>query len=306
MSFRYRAFGLEIASAIAMPALAPANSESVDVTVDVGPVSPEEAADAFRFRSWVARPGRLVLDIPGLARFEIVDGARIRIAPFTGVEPEDCAAHVQGSAMAALLQQRSVLPLHAASIETDRGAVLVTGSSGVGKSTLLAGLLEHGFRLLCDDVTAARIDARGEVHAVPAFPAMRIWRDSAEHFGHDVARLRQVRGELEKYYVPVARFRDEPQKIHAVVFLRSPHQTLAGLRKLPDPDRTSELVRCGFRKNYLVGLGKRDLQFRTVAALDRQARLFVLRRPPQGSTPEDLAAQLAEGLGIAPGETIPA
>ena len=109
MSFRYRAFGLEIASAIAMPALAPANSESVDVTVDVGPVSPEEAADAFRFRSWVARPGRLVLDIPGLARFEIVDGARIRIAPFTGVEPEDCAAHVQGSAMAALLQQLSLI-----------------------------------------------------------------------------------------------------------------------------------------------------------------------------------------------------
>jgi len=58
------------------------------------------------------------------------------------------------------------LVLHAAVIERDGQAVILPGPPGSGKSTLCAGLVERGWRLLSDELTLLRMDD-GRIDPVP-------------------------------------------------------------------------------------------------------------------------------------------
>ena len=85
------------------------------------------------------------------------------------------------------LGQRRFLLLHAASVERDGRAAILTGHSGAGKSTLAALLGERGWRLLGDEF--ALLDpADGMIHPFPR--AISLKNESTRLFdGVDPARL---------------------------------------------------------------------------------------------------------------------
>ena len=85
------------------------------------------------------------------------------------------------------LGQRRFLLLHAASVERDGKAAILTGHSGAGKSTLAALLGERGWRLLGDEF--ALLDpAHGMIHPFPR--AISLKNESTRLFdGVDPARL---------------------------------------------------------------------------------------------------------------------
>ncbi len=64
------------------------------------------------------------------------------------------------------LGQKRYLLLHAATVERDGRALLMTGASGAGKSTLSALLGEHGWRLLGDEFALLDLE-EGSVHPFP-------------------------------------------------------------------------------------------------------------------------------------------
>lgn len=64
------------------------------------------------------------------------------------------------------LGQKRYLLLHAATVERDGRALLMTGASGAGKSTLAALLGEHGWRLMGDEFALLGLDD-GMLHPFP-------------------------------------------------------------------------------------------------------------------------------------------
>jgi hypothetical protein len=62
--------------------------------------------------------------------------------------------HLLHPVMVAALWQRGLFVLHASSVVSPKGAILVTGESGAGKSTTVARLMAEGWPLHTDDVSA--------------------------------------------------------------------------------------------------------------------------------------------------------
>lgn len=78
-----------------------------------------------------------------------------------------------GPALLLALAERGIFGLHAAALQTDKGAILLIGASGRGKSTLARCAAERGIRRLSDDVTAVTLTAeRIEVRA--RFPQLKL------------------------------------------------------------------------------------------------------------------------------------
>ena len=298
---RYRAFGLEIASEIELSVFAPGRSNEVDVEIRLAEqLSDPEEAEAMQFRNWIARPGLMVLDVPDVARFRIEDGRRILVEPAKGRTPADAVPHVQGSALAALLQQRRTLPMHAGAIETSRGAMLLVGTSGVGKSTLTNAFVQRAYRMMGDDVTPVSLDAAGRPMATSGFPASRLWADSAAYFGHDTSRLRRAQRDLEKYYVVPENWCDARLPVAVVVILHVAGNGQPRIEPLEPAERMKWLLRYSFRKKFLNGFGLNDIQFRMVSAMAAQSQMVRLVRPARGAPAADLAALLEEALGFEP------
>jgi hypothetical protein len=300
--FHYRLHGLCIASQLELPPL-PARDDrhgdvGVDVTILFEPVEDLPSDAASRFRNWTAAPGHMVITALGSARFAITGGNRIAIDTFDGALADDLVSFTLGSAMSALLQQRELLPLHASSVVTDKGALLVTGRSGAGKSTLIAQLAAMGYPILADDVTAIAVDEAGVPLAQPGLPAMRLWKDALQRLGLEDQASRPVRAGLEKYYLPAASHIEQPQPICGIVRLSTkaegPVET-AGLESAAALSRISHHVH---RKHFLAGMQLQRFAFERASALIRHAPMIEIKRPHIGFQPAEMAALVLEHFGL--------
>ena len=307
--YHYRLYGMTIRSALRLPYLLPAESgdDNCDVEIGFADLTGENFGEGLRFRNWHAREGEMVLNAPEIGLFRISGGHRILIDPATGANDADLVSFVQGSCMAALLQQRRILPMHSSAIATDHGAVLTIGRSGAGKSTLLAALLQAGCTMMADDVTGLVFDESGAPIALPAFPAIRLWRDTLIHLGHDPSPLVRVRDDIEKYYLPIERFRDTPLPVRLVILLGRNNDSESVVRPIPLSRRVECLARYVHRKKFLRGLDLMQYGFESVTRMAERIDMVSISRPSLNPTPETMARNvldhLAEaGIGVKPGD----
>lgn len=113
--------------------------------------------------------------------------------------------------------RRDLYFLHAASLATERGAVLFVGASGAGKSTLAWGLVHHGFQYLSDEL--APVDLR-EVQVLPYPRALCLKAPPPGPYALPAGALETSRG----FHVPVSDLGEGCQRalgIRALFFLES-------------------------------------------------------------------------------------
>jgi hypothetical protein len=145
----------------------------------------------------------LLITVPTVARFLVREGREILVDPAPDADANDVRAYLLGSAFGSLCHQRGIVPLHSAAIDSAGGCVAFIGRSGVGKSTLVAALVERGHQLIADDVSFLRVDRGGDVLVWPGIGRIRLWEDAVMALGRNGAGVeREFRG-YNKYLVPV-------------------------------------------------------------------------------------------------------
>jgi HprK-related kinase A len=129
--------------------------------------APDDGIADFTVRLFARRPWRVLIrpsvEIGG--DFVIPDAAPLPLRH--GLLAAEMAMNLQMA-----LGQRRYLLLHAAAVERDGAALLMTGMSGAGKSTLAALLMARGWRLMGDEF--ALVDpATGLIHAFPRLISLK-------------------------------------------------------------------------------------------------------------------------------------
>lgn len=108
------------------------------------------------------------------------DGRWIRVGR-TRLDIDDSCITL-GPALGAALCLRGIPVLHGNGVTIMGRAIVIAGSSGVGKSTLCAALIVRGMSLLVDDLLP--LSWRGdEILAQPGFPHMKLYRESCAVVG---------------------------------------------------------------------------------------------------------------------------
>ena len=276
----YRAYGLWVRSPIALPFVpvpAPPAGEP-DVTLRIGATPEALPTPADKRGLWETAPDAFLMDVPGVARYLVTDGRDILVEPRGGSD-HDVSIFLTGSMFAALLQQRGATTFHASAVETDSGAVLFAGRSGSGKSSLLAALVERGYRMLADDVTGVVPGAGGRAVALSTFPSMRLWADTLDTLEERPQVQGKVREDMEKYLVPVERFRAEPLAVRVVCALTSHQREDVEVETLTPRHAFGWLGRCTYRKRYLRGFSQQLSHFRTVTAMAKRVPVVRVTRP---------------------------
>jgi hypothetical protein len=123
---------------------------------------------------WRAAPGRLLFDVPDVARYLVSDGKLVEVEPRPGADAGSVRRFLRMTPRAALYLQRGIPVLHAAvAVDAAGRAVVLAGDSGSGKSALLATLVRRGWRRLADDLAPVTLDSDRVPVAVPTWPEIR-------------------------------------------------------------------------------------------------------------------------------------
>ncbi len=294
--FLYTAFGLTIASALECPGLLRGEG-APDVAIRYGQVPTTLGNVRDRGVAYEVNHSCFLLYPRHIARYLVSAGTDIVIERGQNGRDEDLRIFLLGSVFGALLHQRGILPLHGSAIEASRGAVVFTGLSGCGKSTVAAAFQKRGYRVLADDICPVSFDADGTPRAFPAYPQLSLWTDAAEYLHQNVTALRRVRVNLEKYAVPLrSAFSTQPLPLSAVYELATTNSRTFTLTPLRGKEKLTLLVHNTYRKQWLRGMGKTAANFQQCAAASQYVNVSRVVRPQYPFLVDELVDLIEQDL----------
>jgi hypothetical protein len=283
----YCIFGLNIDSHIPLPAPPAGLTDglSPDVVISYGETPGQLADPRTKGVRYQAGPGEFLLRVDSVARYYVRQGTHIVVQPDSGVGEEEILIFLMGSAMGALLHQRSILVLHAGAISVNGNnqSVLFTGHSGVGKSTLAAGFHKRGYPILADDVCAIAV-TDGKPAIVPGFPRLKLWADVLKRLDKEKGELKSVRWTkgLQKYFLPVEPLHKDPVSLKSVFILTTTNTDKMEITPFKGGEKIEPIINNTYRLRFLNGLGGKEEHFRQCAAVATHTNVWKVIRPDRG------------------------
>jgi hypothetical protein len=290
----YNVSGLSVRSEIALPGLfAPIGDSEPDVTIRCCPVPQSLDNPAAAGPTWQMAGERFLLRIPDIARFLLSNGREIAFEPEPEARHDDIPIFLLGTVFGILLHQREQVVLHASAVRINGKAVLFCGSSGAGKSTIAAALVQRGYPLVTDDICAIAMTAERVPMVYPDGRQLKLWAQSIDRLDLAERRGDRVRNSLEKFYVEPEGALSDPLPLGAVYALREtrpPH--VSGIERPNVVDAALILRRNAYRPMMVSRMGQRAHYFHAATTIAGAAGIFNLTRPLNFTSMPDVIAWL--------------
>ena len=276
---RYEVFGLLVASEIALPELLEAKpGAEADVSIRYGTIPATDERQGLSIHADGA-----LLQIEGVARYWMADGREMVVEPDPAGSERNLRLYLLGSAFAALLHQRTLLPLHANAVVVAGRAIGFMGHPGAGKSTLAAWFHDRGFEVLADDVCLVTGSGSGAPLAHAGIPRLRLWNEALEASGRRAQDYERSFDDMEKYTVPThsALTRRTVPLSHLYVLEKAADGDAGEVARLRGSDAVEALVANTYRGAYVPLMGRTREHLMACAAL--AAAVPVFRAPRRWS-----------------------
>jgi hypothetical protein len=210
-----------VGSALQAPVDAPADVQVLRGSV---PVALPQAVHTYAYPGTsitvqVDGAGAVLLQT-AVARFHVVQGRTVTIDAAPDLAASVLRYMTLHFCVPVLLNQRGMIALHANALATPRGAVVISGQSGGGKSTLHAALLARGMAMLSDDVAVLRRCPEG-VEVLPGLRRYRMVADAWERVQPPAEQVVRLGGPRNKIALvaPISAYRANPAPLAAVYVL---------------------------------------------------------------------------------------
>ena len=302
------AFGLVIDSPITLPEAYPAKpGVPVDVTVLLGDSGHEHPADSMFIEArenkywWQSMPDEdhtLFNCAAGL--FEISNGNEIIAQLYPDAEKELAKIYLLGSAMGAVQIQRGRIPIHGGAVDTQNGAMIITGSQGSGKSTMTSAFVHNGFKYLTDDVSSVSLES-GQAEVIPAYPQRKLVRDACAPLGYSPDDLIMVDSDRDKFAVrDLENWRMDPSRLWAIAELYPVGENeKVTVIPITGHDSLAYVMRNLYRMwMHVPGGALKPEVFKKILTIAAQVNVFKVEVPREIGNITGIAEDIASALGV--------
>lgn len=296
--FNYRGFGLHITSEIPFPELFPAPfSEQPDLIICSGEITNIPVGHSFSTGriTYVMNDKEMLFTVKDTATYYISGGNHIVIsADNAGIEKQVLRLFVLTGAIAAVLQQRRSIPMHAGAIIKDEKLTFISGHSGAGKSTTLAGLTAKQYRVFSDDVTVLAKGENAMIHGIASYPMMKLWEQSMQMLDYAAFSDRSfpVMPGMEKYGVFFHEHFDTKQyPVEKIILLKLSEDDQFTTEQLTGGNAFAAVVQHIYKPSFFNTPDMRMLKFSMITSLLQHSAVYQITRPVN-CIPEQLLSRV--------------
>lgn len=221
--YYYTTFGLHIRSEIELPELGePGREENPDLTISFKAI-PDEIPDAlYRGKNFKISPSQVLIRIEQVAQYLVRKGREIDIAPCSSVEMALVRVFLLGPVIGIALHQIGFLVLHGSSVRWNNQAIIFSGASGSGKSTIAGALISRGSPFLADDLCPLRMGNTGIPLLFPSIPQLKLMEDALPELDFSLTSAVRLSSITDKYGISFAeKIPSEPLPVRLVFILQS-------------------------------------------------------------------------------------
>jgi hypothetical protein len=297
--FYYTAFGFNIASEIEFPELFINKKSTItDVHIRLGE-SPKFLKDGITGSPelWLTSNQYLV-HFKEVAWYYAEKGNLIIIEPYQNADEKNIRLLLLCNAMAAIIHQRKLIPLHASGIISKDGVVLIAGQSGIGKSTTIKALTKKGHKIFTDDVCVLKSQER-KILAIPSYPMMKLWENSFNLLQLGIINENhKLYADTNKYgvffhdyfvskWLPVL-------KIFNIEKVNYAHDVQ--IKKQKGIEAFKIIGENTYRNEYVEPMKLNTLHFEIVSGLLQQCEVFTITRPANGDSVSEVIEIIEKAL----------
>lgn len=290
--YTYRAFGLRIKSAFPIEELLPADIDTVDVRIKYG-ITPEKlAAVSGEGVLFQANRNEFLFRLKTVGAYLVTDGTDIIVQQLNNSSLKDLNLFLLGSAIGAIIHQRGLLPIHGSTVVKNGKAIIISGVSGAGKSSIAATLINRGYELLADDISVLE-SKKNTLLVQPGIPHIKLWQDVIEKMKDNPENYEKVRDQLKKYRKPVLNaFLNTPAPPEKMIILNSKnlpgfsHEYINGFEKF------NAIKNHTYRYRFVESMDRISDHFSMANQLANAVDIIKLNRPSSPILLEELADEI--------------
>ncbi|GIM27392.1 hypothetical protein CPJCM30710_00580 [Clostridium polyendosporum] len=292
LKYHYRVYGLTVESEVLLSELMVAGEnelEKIDVNINYG-IMPDYIRDAVvQEENYRLKKNEMWFSIKEVANYYIYDGNSIIVEPCVDADPAQVKAFLLGSALGLLLIQRNIVAIHGGTILIHGQAVIFTGDTGAGKSTMTAVFRERGYYFMADDVSVIG-EFKSFNHAIyPGYPQQKLCRDAIKLMGYDPDSFVKIDDDREKHIIPVrSSFVSEPCTLGAIFELSKWEGANVEIEEVTGSEKIITLMKNLYRieATHFVGLNRE--YFRKCVEIAKDIPIYRIKRPNDKYTVDEL------------------
>lgn len=217
--------------------------------------------------------------VNNVAVYRIKNGNEIIIYKLSN-NIKDIKAFLLGTAFGILLIQRNTVTIHGGSVKIKDKVFIFTGKCGAGKSTLVAGCKNKGYKFLADDVSALTLEDNN-VYVNPAYPQQKICDDALKELDIDSSNLHMFDLERKKYSVTDKNnfINDKKESFGIIEIMPKDDINQVRIKEITGIEKMNFILRNIYRIECARAIGIRDEYLNNIIKISAKLKIFILERP---------------------------
>jgi len=294
--YTYSAFGLRIKSTFPIEELLPAETDKVDVRIKYG-ITPKKlsvvSGEGVLFQ---ANRNEFLFRLKTVGSYLVLNGTDIIVEQLNNSSIKDLNLFLLGSAIGAILHQRGLLPIHGSTVVKDGKAIIISGVSGAGKSSLAATLINRGYDLVADDISVLE-SKKNTLLVQPGIPHIKLWHDVIEKMNDKPENYEKVRDQLKKYRKPVLNaFIDKPAPPKKIIILNTKNSPGFSCEIVKGFEKFNAIKNHTYRYRFVESMDRISDHFKMANQLANAVDIIKLDRPSSPILLEELADEIEKQI----------
>jgi hypothetical protein len=228
--------------------------------------------------------------------FIIENGRSIHVYPKEGINNNELSGFILGWGLSFIFLEKGYTAIHSSALSFKHGVFLISGQSGVGKSTLSSYLLEHGYKYLTDDITYVSPDTDYVVSS--GIPIQKICREDTLKIPQKELLI-YTDSKKDKYaYINIKDFEQNPARLKVLFLIEiSPNEHLEFI-ELSGPDKLTAILDSLYMKNmfkYTHFPIEEKIRCLKIASV---IKIIKIRRPATRNTINEICKYIQQYLEV--------
>lgn len=223
---------------------------------------------------------RALFHVLNVADFDIIKGYKVIVYPSSENNDVAITEYLLGTVFGILIHQRGDIPIHGSAISLGNDyAIIITGQSGAGKSSLTNGFIKNGYKYISDDVSRI-IENENELFVIPSYPSRRLCEDTLIREDIDYRNMNRIVDNDFKYMLNDKEgFYSRAQKIVAIYNIETVDCTKVKLERM-NTKSAFETITKNIYRDFMIYVQRNErLLFDLSVRLYKQTKIYNIYRP---------------------------